>query len=119
MNSSSEYEYYNDVVCKNIKRCRQAQELTQEELGNRIRPDKMHRSRICEIEKGRFSPTIRTVAQIAVAMGVEPWELLADSSIKENAIRVIGGKAARRAKAINKRTRALKAEKEEIAEYAH
>ncbi|MFH1176482.1 MAG: helix-turn-helix transcriptional regulator [Acidobacteriota bacterium] len=61
------------LVADQIRRKRIAAGLSQEELGYRAG---LHRTYISLVERGRKSPTVDSLGQIAVALGVEPAELL-------------------------------------------
>lgn len=50
-----------------IKKARVRQNLTQEELGERIG---VKRSQICKLENGRCSPTLSTVSRVFRALGI-------------------------------------------------
>lgn len=52
----------------NIKKYRQAANVSQEELAARIGADQAYVSRL---EAGQLNPTITTVQQVATALGVE------------------------------------------------
>lgn len=60
-------------VGANIKRLRLALDLTQEELGKRLREGK---DVICHWERGRYSPTLEKLPKVAKALGVSVEELL-------------------------------------------
>lgn len=51
-----------------IKAARQQQQLSQEELGEKIG---VKRSQICKLESGRCSPTISTISKVFRALGVQ------------------------------------------------
>jgi transcriptional regulator with XRE-family HTH domain len=61
-------------VGANIKRLRQAQGLSQEELGDRAG---MHRTFISQIERAVKNPTIQTLDKIAIALKVSLTDLVA------------------------------------------
>lgn len=56
-----------------MRRARQAAGLTQEQLALEARIDLTY---VGGIERGRRNPTVKVLAQIAVALSVEPGELL-------------------------------------------
>ncbi|MBC1289142.1 helix-turn-helix transcriptional regulator [Listeria welshimeri] len=60
-------------VGKNIKRIRQAQGITQEELANRIGAIKQT---VSKIERGVYSPTFKVLMDICNALNTTPNELL-------------------------------------------
>lgn len=58
---------------KNLRRIREAVGLSQEELGARC---DLHRTYIGSIERGERNITLQTVTKIAMALGVNPLDLL-------------------------------------------
>jgi transcriptional regulator with XRE-family HTH domain len=60
------------LVGKNIRRCRQAGGLSQEELAARIDADQGYVSRL---EAGSRNPTVETIGQISRALDVPPAAL--------------------------------------------
>ena len=60
-------------VGQNIKRLRNAKELSQEQFA--FEAD-LHRTYISDIERGNRNPTITVLEKIANALGVWPGELL-------------------------------------------
>ena len=58
------HAYY---VGEAIKKARIQQNLTQEELGEKIG---VKRSQICKLENGRCSPTISTISRVFRALGI-------------------------------------------------
>lgn len=61
------------VVGQNLKRLRKSRKLTQEALRDAAQVSQQYLS---ELEHGRRNPSIRLVARLAAALGVEPMELL-------------------------------------------
>lgn len=61
------------LVGRNVRRLREAQSLTQEELAFSAELD---RSYVNGIERGIRNPTVTVIARIAEALGVRPDELL-------------------------------------------
>ncbi len=60
-------------LATNVKRCRAKRGLSLEEAAN---DGSMHWRHWQKIEKGEVSPTLRTVAKLALALDVEPFQLL-------------------------------------------
>ncbi len=58
----------------NVNRLRNARGMTQEELAAAAG---MKQPRIAEIERGDANPRLETLTRLAVALGVQPWELIA------------------------------------------
>jgi len=58
----------------NVKRCREATDLSQEEVGVRAG---LHRTEIGLLERGERVPKIDTLIKLAVALEVDPAQLLA------------------------------------------
>jgi transcriptional regulator with XRE-family HTH domain len=61
------------VVGTNVRRARQAAGLTQEQLALEARIDLTYAG---GIERGRRNPSVKVLARIAEALGVEPAELI-------------------------------------------
>ena len=61
------------LLGRNIRACREARGLTQEQLALDAG---MKRSYVSELERGLRNPTVRAVGRLAKAMSVEPCELL-------------------------------------------
>jgi DNA-binding XRE family transcriptional regulator len=57
----------------NVNRLRNARGMTQEELAAAAG---MKQPRIAEIERGDANPKLHTLTRLAIALGVEPWQLL-------------------------------------------
>jgi len=58
----------------NVKRCREVTDLSQEEVGVRAG---LHRTEIGLLERGERVPKIDTLIKLAVALEVDPAQLLA------------------------------------------
>jgi transcriptional regulator with XRE-family HTH domain len=58
---------------QNLRRLRLAAGLSQEELADRCG---LHRTNIGAVERGERNVTLRTLERIAVALGVDPLDLL-------------------------------------------
>ena len=65
----------NLILAKNVRRLRQEQSLSQEELADKCR---LHRTYIGAIERGERNITLRTLEQIARAIGVDALALLTE-----------------------------------------
>lgn len=61
-------------LASNLKRLREAQDLTQQELADKIGIDQKQISRI---ERKQTSPSLATVSRVARALGVDVTDLLA------------------------------------------
>lgn len=60
-----------------LKAVRMEQHLTQEQLAERAN---MGSKRICDYERGVFDPRVTKIRQLADALGVPAWRLLADTT---------------------------------------
>lgn len=60
-------------LAANVRRLRLAASLSQEELATRCG---LHRTYVGAIERGERNVTLQALAKIAVALGVEPTDLL-------------------------------------------
>jgi len=56
-----------------LKKVREAQGMTKEELANKA---DISRSQIYRIETGKINPRLTTITLIAETLGMEVWELL-------------------------------------------
>lgn len=73
-----------DVVAlfgKNVRRFRDREGLSQEELAFRAG---MKRSYLSNLERGTRNPTVRALGRLAVALGVAPSRLLEPHATPEN-----------------------------------
>ena len=61
------------LLAKNLRRLRYAAKLSQEELAERAG---VNRGYMSDIENGHYNATIKVIAKLAEALGVEPAELL-------------------------------------------
>ncbi len=61
------------VVGENLREERERQRLSQEELAFRA---ELHRTYVSGVERGVRNPTVKIVARLAEALGVEPSALL-------------------------------------------
>jgi transcriptional regulator with XRE-family HTH domain len=57
-----------------VRRLRQEQQISQEELGHRTG---LHRNHVGEIERAELSPTLSSVEVLAEALGTSPSRLIA------------------------------------------
>lgn len=73
-----------EIVAKNIKRLRETQELTQQQLATR---GKIPRSTVATIESGESSPSIDTLLKVAEALAVSLDELVSKTRPKTTLIR--------------------------------
>jgi transcriptional regulator with XRE-family HTH domain len=64
------------LVGSNVRRCREAAGLSQEDLAARMGVDQAYVSRL---EAGQRNPTIVTVWHVAKALGVEPSDLFQEN----------------------------------------
>lgn len=62
------------VVSRNLLRLRQQRGMSQIDLSEAAG---MTHARVSGVERGRANPTIKTLFRLALALGVEPAELLA------------------------------------------
>lgn len=61
------------VFAANLKRAREAADLSQQELGRRTG---MSQGQISALEHGRSQPTLATICRFSAVLGIEPSELL-------------------------------------------
>lgn len=66
-------EDYLAQLGKNVKKLRESRKLSLEELGLEIGSSRMQ---VHRIEKG-YNVTLTTIVKLALALNVEPWDLLA------------------------------------------
>jgi transcriptional regulator with XRE-family HTH domain len=57
----------------NVKKVREDQDMTQEELANKAG---LHRTQISLIERGERAPRLDTIERLAKALGVQPSKLI-------------------------------------------
>lgn len=62
-----------DVFAKNLRALREKQNFSQEELADRAH---LHRTYVGSVERGERNVSIRNIEKLAVALGVEPADLL-------------------------------------------
>lgn len=62
-----------EVFAANLRRLRHAKGLSQDDLAYEA---EVSRSYLSQLEKGAFYASLRIVGKVAVALGVEPAELL-------------------------------------------
>lgn len=71
------------AIGENIRRLREAREMTQEQLAERIG---VTRPTVTQWETGWSQPRMGKVEQIAAALGVEPMDLLSDDQTLQQAV---------------------------------
>jgi len=71
------YDTLRETIRINVKSVRNRRGYTQEKLGE---ISGLGRIRIVEIEGGRYCPTIQTLNTLAIALGVEVYQLLTPSA---------------------------------------
>ena len=59
------------VISKRLRSARQAARMTQQQVGDRLRPQHM-RKNVCKWEHGQTEPSLSTIEQLAAALGVTP-----------------------------------------------
>ena len=62
-----------EIFAANLRRLRLARELSQEELAHQAHIDRTY---VSALERGVYSASLDTIANLAKALGVEPYELL-------------------------------------------
>lgn len=62
-----------------IRKAREEQQLTQEELGERIG---VKRAQICRLERGKSSPTLQTVTKVFRALGFGTGTLVLGEDVR-------------------------------------
>jgi transcriptional regulator with XRE-family HTH domain len=77
---------------KNLRRCRERAELSQEELGYRAQ---LHRTQVGSLERGVRTPRIDTVLRLAGSLSAPMSDLLAGLECDRSFLRAIGGKKLR------------------------
>ena len=60
------------ILGRNVRRLREAQDASQEEISFRAG---LNRAYLSDVERGERNPTVRVAGRIAKALGVEPAEL--------------------------------------------
>ena len=63
------------LLGRNVRRFRRLRGLSQEQLGHEA---DMKRSYVSDLERGTRNPSVRAVGRLAVALGVDPVDLLHD-----------------------------------------
>ena len=69
------------IVAKNVRRQRKRLGISQEELAHRADIDRTH---VSKIERRIHSPSVDVLGRLAIALGVEPTELLVLPVAKSN-----------------------------------
>jgi transcriptional regulator with XRE-family HTH domain len=69
------------VIGDNVERLRKSQGLTQPEFGAKCKPV-ISQSRLSQIENGEKLITVKTIDQLASALGVQPFSLLMDRTME-------------------------------------
>ena len=59
------------AISKRLKSARQAARMTQQQVGDRLRPQHT-RKNVCKWEHGQTEPSLSTIEQLAAALGVSP-----------------------------------------------
>ena len=59
------------VISKRLRSARQAAHMTQQQVGDRLRPQHT-RKNVCKWEHGQTEPSLSTIEQLAAALGVSP-----------------------------------------------
>ncbi|MFK0335192.1 helix-turn-helix domain-containing protein [Rhizobium sp. NPDC090275] len=62
-----------EIFARNLRRARQAQGLSQEDLAHRAEIDRTY---VSSLERGIYSPTIEVVERLAIALGVDTADLI-------------------------------------------
>lgn len=65
------------LLGRNVRRLRRLRGLSQEQLA--LEAD-MKRSYVSDLERGTRNPSVRAVGRLAIALGVNPIELLRDDA---------------------------------------
>lgn len=71
-NIEKEYAILTESVALNVREIRLRRGLTQEQLAERAG---LHRTRVVEIEGQRYVPLMKTILNLAIALGVEFGDL--------------------------------------------
>lgn len=69
-----------EIVGRNVKGYRELKGISQEALGDQAG---VHRTYVGLIEVGKKNVTITTLAKLAEALGIEPYEFLLKDSFKK------------------------------------
>lgn len=62
-----------EIFARNLRRARQAQGLSQEDLAHKAEIDRTY---VSSLERGIYSPTIEVVERLAIALGTDTADLL-------------------------------------------
>jgi transcriptional regulator with XRE-family HTH domain len=62
-----------EIFARNLRRARQAQGLSQEDLAHKAEIDRTY---VSSLERGIYSPTIEVVERLAIALGADTADLL-------------------------------------------
>ncbi|MDM9646685.1 helix-turn-helix transcriptional regulator [Rhizobium sp. S163] len=62
-----------EIFARNLRRARQAQGLSQEDLAHKAEIDRTY---VSSLERGIYSPTIEVVERLAIALGIETADLI-------------------------------------------
>ncbi|MFS2152587.1 helix-turn-helix domain-containing protein [Rhizobium sp. Rhizsp42] len=62
-----------EIFARNLRRARQAQGLSQEDLAHKAEIDRTY---VSSLERGIYSPTIEVVERLAIALGVDTADLI-------------------------------------------
>jgi len=62
-----------EIFARNLRRARQAQGLSQEDLAHKAEIDRTY---VSSLERAIYSPTIEVVERLAIALGVETADLI-------------------------------------------
>ena len=62
-----------EIFARNLRRTRQAQGLSQEELAHKAEIDRTY---VSSLERGIYSPTIEVVERLAIALAVDTADLI-------------------------------------------
>ncbi len=62
-----------EIFARNLRRARQAQGLSQEDLAHKAEVDRTY---VSSLERGIYSPTIEVVERLAIALGVDTADLI-------------------------------------------
>ncbi len=62
-----------EIFARNLRRARQAQGLSQEDLAHKAEIDRTY---VSSLERGVYSPTIEVVERLAIALGIDTADLI-------------------------------------------
>lgn len=75
------YKKKRTSFCENLRKYRKKMKYTQTRLA---REAGYHRTYICALENGRINPTLDTLVNLSIELGIDPCHLLITTKRKSN-----------------------------------